>query len=43
MMTAPQRIALAFPCVEGEQTVDRRFYWPIVDWSVGLTMNVGFE
>ena len=42
-MTEQQRIALAFPCIEAEQTSDRRFYWRLVDWSVGLTMNVGFE
>jgi hypothetical protein len=42
-MTEQQRIALAFPCVEAEQTMDRRFYWLLASWSLGLTMNVGFE
>jgi hypothetical protein len=43
MMTEQQKIALAFPCVEAEQTIDRRFYWEIADWNLCLTMNVGFE
>jgi hypothetical protein len=42
-MTEQQRIALAFPCVEAEQTMNRRFYRVIADWSLCLTMNVGFE
>jgi hypothetical protein len=42
-MTEQQKIALAFPCVEAEQTFNGRFYWEIADWSLGLTMNVGFE
>lgn len=42
-MTRQQMTALAFPCVEGEDTANGRFYWLIADWSVGLTMNVGFE
>jgi len=42
-MTAQQLRALEFPCVAGEQTCNIRFYRIVGDWSVGLTMNVGFE
>jgi hypothetical protein len=42
-MTNQQRIALAFPCVEAEDTIARHFYWLVASWSVALTMNVGFE
>lgn len=42
-MTNQQLTALSFPCVEAEETGDRRFYRVVADWSVGLTVNVGFE
>ena len=43
VMTKQQLMALAFPCIEAEHTSHPRFYWQVAEWSVGLTMNVGFE